>query len=214
MELADLSVVIKRLGALENYLIDQFSKDINQYSVSIIKNGGLGAGGSLAHGHHQIIFSNQYPRRMIENLRFEKEHGQRFSEYILKENPSELVISDFGEGVLLVPHFMRRPFNMMLVMKNTSIQYLYQLSTTEITSLCKGWKAAVQIINQVMTQIDLEISYNILTHNGPGAGLYFEFLPRTQTEGGFEQLGYSICQSSPRTAVDIIQNLEIDLLDK
>ena len=213
MDLADLSVVISRLGALENYLIEIFAEELDQYSVSIIKNGGLGAGGSLAHGHHQIIFSNQFPRRMVENQRFEEEHGQLFSEYILEENPTELVLRDFGEAVLLVPYFMRRPFNMMLVMKNTSLQYLHQLSTPEINSLCNGWKAAVQIINQVMSQINLEISYNILTHNGPGAGLYFEFLPRSQTEGGFEQLGYSICQSSPRAAVGIIRKLDINLLD-
>ncbi len=36
------------------------------------------------------------------------------------------------------------------------------------------------------------------------AGLYFEFLPYTQEQGGLEQLGLSICQMEPeRAAQDI-----------
>ncbi|MFN2351701.1 MAG: hypothetical protein ABR497_07110, partial [Kiritimatiellia bacterium] len=43
-------------------------------------------------------------------------------------------------------------------------------------------------------------SFNILVHNAPGGGLYFEFLPFTQEYGGFERLGLFVCQSAPRPA--------------
>ena len=43
-------------------------------------------------------------------------------------------------------------------------------------------------------------SYNLITHNGPGAGLYFEILANTQTIGGFEKMGMSVCQESPKQA--------------
>ena len=36
-----------------------------------------------------------------------------------------------------------------------------------------------------------------LASNGPGAGLYFEFLPYTQETGGFEKLGLWVCQNNP-----------------
>jgi hypothetical protein len=49
------------------------------------------------------------------------------------------------------------------------------------------------------------IEYNVITHNGPDAGLYFEFLPYSQEEGGFEKLGLSVCQSNPDAAAEILR---------
>ncbi|MCP5132064.1 MAG: hypothetical protein H6976_00205 [Gammaproteobacteria bacterium] len=37
-------------------------------------------------------------------------------------------------------------------------------------------------------------------NNGPGAGLYLEFLAHTQEIGGFEQLGLWVCQESTTNA--------------
>jgi galactose-1-phosphate uridylyltransferase len=47
-----------------------------------------------------------------------------------------------------------------------------------------------------------EIAYNVVTHNGPGAGLYFEFLPYTQEMGGYEHLGLFICQGDPEEVAE------------
>ena len=40
-------------------------------------------------------------------------------------------------------------------------------------------------------------AYNVTVSNGPGAGLYCEFLPYTQETGGFEHLGLWVCQDNP-----------------
>ena len=95
-------------------------------------------------GHQQIIFSNVLPRRIIENKQFEEEHGEVFSRFLLEENPASLVIKDFGEAVLLVPYFMRRPYNMLLVLKDTAKKYVHQLTQAEREAVSKGWKAAIQ----------------------------------------------------------------------
>ncbi|MEJ2487320.1 MAG: hypothetical protein P8Y72_15300 [Anaerolineales bacterium] len=214
MEIEDLVIVMDRLAAIERHLLTEFSgiskhtgwqTDSQAGHVSMIKNGGLGSGGSLEHGHQQIVFSNILPRRIIENNKFEQAHGQVFSKFMLEQNPVTLVIQDFGEAVLLVPYFMRRPYNMLLIVKDTSKKYIHHLSNGERVAVCKGWKTAISAIHRIMEQNGLLISYNVITHNGPGAGLYFEFLPRSQTEGGFELIGLSVCQSSPEIAAEQIR---------
>jgi hypothetical protein len=52
-----------------------------------------------------------------------------------------------------------------------------------------------------MPAIGRETAYNITCHNGPGAGLYFEFLPYTQEFGGVEHLGIYACQADPYVVV-------------
>ena len=139
------------------------------------------------------------PRRILDNLNFKQKRGEAFSSYILKENPAELCIYDYETAVLLVPYFMRRPYDMMLVLKDTRKRYLHELTDAEIIAVSDGWCDAIQLMRLVMPQIGREIAYNVITHNGPGAGLYFEFLPYTQEFGGIERLGLSVCQANPHT---------------
>jgi hypothetical protein len=63
-----------------------------------------------------------------------------------------------------------------------------------------AWQDATRSYHNLMPRIDKEIAYNILTHNGSGAGLYFEFLPYTQTLGGLERMGLYICTELPEIA--------------
>ena len=215
MAINDLKIVMSRLGTVERHLLTILSDDNKKSGhVSIIKNGGVGSGGSLAHGHQQIIYSNALPQRIAANLQFKRKEGAVFSQFLLEENPTTLTIKDFGEAVLIVPYFMRRPYNMILVNRDTSKQYIHHLSNSELTAAAKGWKAGIKSMSRILSGLGIPISYNVITHNGPGAGLYFEFLPRSQTEGGFEMLGASVCQSSPEIAADQIRNvLESNLED-
>ena len=67
-----------------------------------------------------------------------------------------------------------------------------------------GWRDAARVFRQIMPLLNREIAYNIITHNGPGAGLYFELLPYTQEKGGLEHLGISVSQAdSFQTAAQI-----------
>lgn len=205
----DRAIVMTRLAALEKKLLYE-SKDVMPVSnhwlsnretygfVSIIKNYGTLVGGSLAHGHQQIAFSNIMPRRFYNNWHFCKRKGEYFSTFMLRENPSDLLVRDYGGAVLVVPYFMKRPYNMMLLVKDTEKQYLHELDEAELTAVADGWHDAIRAIVTVMPQIGKDIAYNVITNNGPGAGLYFEFLPYTQETGGFEHLGLWVCQNNPR----------------
>ena len=208
LPLADRLVVMQRLAALEHKLLTE-SDSLMPASyggngqperfgfVSIIKNYGHLVGGSLTHGHQQISFSNVMPRRVGDNWRFQQEHHEPFSAYLQRENPPELLIRDYGAAQLLTPYFMRRPFDMMLLLKDVSKSYLFELNPAELAAVADGWRDAIRAILWLMPSIGRPIAYNVVTNNGPGAGLYFEFLPYTQEMGGFEQLGLFVCQGNP-----------------
>ncbi len=216
----DCVIVMSRLAAAEKRLLsaaremreklksknDQLG---NEAYISIIKNAGSAVGGSIEHGHQQILLSNLAPRRLRDNQTFEKEYGITFSEHLQATNPTELLLRDYGGAVLVVSQYMRRPLEMILALKDCKKAYLYQLDESEISAVSRGWTDGTRAIRKLMPEINKEIAYNIVSHNGPGAGLYFEFLPYTQEQGGFEQLGLSVCQADPlRTAEQIRRTLE------
>lgn len=195
MPQTDRVIVMKRLAALEKQLLTGSAN--GEGYVSIIKNYGHLVGGSLVHGHQQIGFSNVMPRRVEDNLNFVQTFGEPFSAYMLRKNPAELLIKDYGPATLLTPYFMRRPFDMMLILKDVNKRHLYELTEDEMAAVADGWHDALRVIMWIMPSIGRETAYNVVTNNGPGAGLYFEFLPYTQEIGGFEQLGLFVCQGNP-----------------
>ncbi len=196
LPVSDCVVVMKRLAALEKTLLTGDEEGF----VVIIKNYGRLVGGSLAHGHQQIALSNVMPRHFRDNQRFEREHGETFSAYLACENPPELIVKDYGPAVLLTPYFMRRPYDMMLLVKDAGKRYLHQLTEAELAAVAEGWRDATRAIHAIMPQIGRETAYNVIVNNGPGAGLYFEFLPYTQEIGGVEHLGLLVCQELPEQA--------------
>lgn len=195
MPLEDRVVVLERLGALEKKLMET----MDGY-VSIIKNYGRLVGGSLTHPHQQIAVSPILPNRQRQNQDYFDAHGETFSAYMQRENPSELEIRDYRTAVLLIPYFMRRPFDMLLLLKDTSKAHLFLLDREELSAVADGWRDAIRIMLGVLQRIGRDPAYNVITHNGPGAGLSFEFLPYSQEMGGFEQLGLYICQGNPHQA--------------
>jgi galactose-1-phosphate uridylyltransferase len=195
MPLADRVIVLERLAALEQKLFS-----ITGGYVSIIKNHGREVGGSLTHPHQQIVVSGTQPNRHRQNQLFLEEHGETFADYMLRENPAELRIRDYGAALLLTPYYMRRPFDMLLLLKDTQKSHLHHLDREQLSAVADGWADAIRIILTVLPGMGRAPAYNIAVHNGPGAGLYFEFLPYSQELGGFEQLGLYICQSHPREA--------------
>ena len=211
MPLADRVVVMQRLAALEGALLKD-SGGLSPTSepggkqsgrrgfVLIIKNFGRLVGGSLAHGHQQIAWSNILPGRLLDDRRFEADRGEVFAAFLMRENPPELLVRDYGPAVLLVPYFMRRPYAMMLLVKDVSKRHVYELTGAEIAAVAEGWHDAIRALRWIMPRVGREIAFNVVTHNGPGAGLYFEFLPYTQETGGFEHLGLWICHGDPEPA--------------
>jgi galactose-1-phosphate uridylyltransferase len=218
MVLADRVIVLQRMAVLERKLLtesaeflppSEFRADVpgDRAFVLIFKNYGRLVGGSLAHGHQQIVLSNILPRRIYDNFRFGQEHGETFSAYMMRENPLDLLIRDYGPAVLLVPYYMRRPYDMLLLVRDVSKRYLHELTKAEITAVAEGWHDGIRAIRAIMPDIGRETAYNVVTHNGPGAGLYFEFLPYVQETGGLEHLGLLICQGNPGSAAARIRDI-------
>ena len=215
MPLADRIVVLERMAVLEHKLLlesgDKMPASNHKLNgktyygyVSIIKNFGRLVGGSLSHGHQQIAFSNILPRRVRDHLKFEQRHGEPFSRYLYRENEAAFTVKDYGSARLLVPYFMKRPYDMYLVIKDASKSYLHELDKNEIEAVADGWHDAILAMLRILPQIGREPAYNVITNNGPGAGLYFEFLPYTQEVGGMEHLGLYLCQGNPGdTAIQI-----------
>lgn len=218
MPVEDLVIVFNRLCVLEKTLLDmQFCEDpmadqhrdspISKGSISIIKNAGLTSGGSIVHDHQQIIYSRTMPGRARQHLAFMEKHGRPFSAYMLTENPSALIVYEDAHVALQVPYYMQRPFDLMLLLKRSPVQYLHELSLNEKRSVVQGWKNAINAQKKVVDQLGLGYAYNVLLHHGPGAGVYLEFLPHTQTDGGFERMGLSVCQSKPQLAASILRDI-------
>ncbi|QSX35008.1 hypothetical protein JYB87_07260 [Shewanella avicenniae] len=206
--LNDATICLQRLAAVESTLLHQPTdfmaqsgkqvedRQVSGY-VSIIKNYGASAGASLVHGHQQIAYSNILPQHFFNNLCFRKRHERAFSQYMIEENPAELLVKDYGAVQLMVPYFMKRPLDMLLIFKESHKRYLHQLTTYELTQLAQGIQQAIRAIVGLMTQMGMTPAYNMIINNGPGCGLYVEFLTKTQMMGGYEQIGLYVCQANP-----------------
>jgi galactose-1-phosphate uridylyltransferase len=217
----DRLVVTKRLAALERKLLVEskgFFPPAPSWGgpehchgfVQVIKNFGAPVGGSVAHGHQQIALVNVMPRRVRDDWQFEQTHGETFSEHILRENPRELELFDYGPARLMVPYFMRRPYDMMLVFKDARPRYLHELDEDSLAAFSDGWRDGIRLMRAVLTSLGRNIAYNIVVHAGPGAGVYVEFLPYTQEVGGLEQSGLWICQASPNPVAQQLRALNDD----
>jgi galactose-1-phosphate uridylyltransferase len=207
MPVEDGVVVMKALARLEHSLLNGDGRGSQERTetlesapkgfVSIIKNCGRLVGGSIAHGHQQIAYSTVMPRRNADLVRFEQTHSEPFARHMLEATPEPLVVKDFGSAVLLVPWFMRRPYEMLLLLKETSKRQMWQLDQAELRDITRGWKVGINLMQKVLRGLRRPIAYNIVSNLGPGAGLGFELLPYTQEMGGFEHLGLYVCQASP-----------------
>jgi galactose-1-phosphate uridylyltransferase len=218
LSLEDGLIVLQRLAALEQKLLYE-SEGLMPPSeippprkpthgfVSIIKNHGQLAGGSLAHGHQQIGYSNIMPRCFYNNWCFSQRHQAYFSDYLLRENPAELMIRDYDNVVLIVPYFMRRPYDMLLLLKNPDRQYLHELTIDEMREVTQGIQDAIRALLHIMPLLGRDPAFNMTVNNGPGAGLYLEFFAHTQEIGGFEQLGLWVCQESAINAATYLREV-------
>lgn len=207
MPFDDALLAFKQLAKLEANLLHQptdfmsrskIKKQNNEVSgyVSIIKNYGAAAGASLTHGHQQIAYSNILPQRFYNNLTFRKRNKRSFSQFMLDENPNNLQVKDYGKAVLIVPYFMKRPLDMKLIIKDTNKRYLHQLNEDEMKDLTLAIQQAMRAIIELMKDMGISPAFNMIINNGPGCGLYIEFIVQTQKMGGYEQIGLYVCQSS------------------
>ncbi len=197
--------VLDRLAALEQRLLNLPGYPKNERYVSIIKNAGRLVGGSLSHPHQQVVLSNAMPRRVRENQRFRDRTGGPFAGFMLSENPADLTVTELGTGRFMVPYFMRRPYNLLYVLEDTGPSHLFETGADQREDLANALALGMRLTRAGLRAAGREEAYNVVFHTGPGAGIYLEFLPLTQEEGGFEKLGLSACQSSPFAAAETLR---------
>jgi galactose-1-phosphate uridylyltransferase len=207
MPFDDVLICMKRLSILEEkvllhsagYMPISCEKNGIHGYVSIIKNYGAAAGASLTHGHQQIAFSNIMPQRTFNNCRFYERHGVTFNEYLFKENPTNLTIAQEGNARVIVPYFMRRPFN-IIVLPETNAQHIHQLTENELHDVTLAMQKVIKTLHLLMPELGKDVSFNMAIHTGPDSKLYVEFFPVIQLMGGFERIGLWICQLSAEHA--------------
>lgn len=203
----DVLICMQRLSQLEKKLLlesagymPKNSEENSKHGyVSVIKYYGAAAGASLTHGHQQIAFSNIMPQRMFNNARFFDRHQKTFSEYLWQENPDSLTVSEIGTARIVVPYFMRRPFNVLVIL-DTQSEYLHELSEQRLEDLTRAMQRVVKTFHKLLPDLGRDISYNMALHTGPDNHVYAEFFPMIQTTGGFERIGLWICQLSAEHA--------------
>jgi len=203
MPFEDVLITMQRLAVLEEKLMKHSggympmsceAENIHGY-FSVIKNFGPDAGASLTHGHQQIAFSNIMPQRTYNNWRFYERHQKTFSDYLLYENPKHLTIATEGKAKIIVPYFMRRPFNVIILL-DTQAQHMHQLPALELADLTLAMQKIIKTFHLLLPKLGKEVSFNMAIHTGPDSKAYAEFFPVVQASGGFERIGLWICQLS------------------
>jgi len=208
----DQNTVMKRLAVLEAALYSTAPKlyryrknppekeAFPQWYVSIIKNSGRAVGGSLEHGHQQITLTDCLPGSLLADISFQEKEGIPFSAWLHRTAGKKLQVSDYGSAVLVVPPFMKRPFDMILLLTNPETGLLKNTDAEELKALAHGWSDAISLMRSVLLSRDREAAYNVVMRTNPLGGLYVEFLPYSQEYGGYERTGLFSCQSDPEAA--------------
>lgn len=218
MPLEDIAIVLERLAFLERQLLhtaqstmpesDQAVDGLHYGYVGIIKNVGRLVGGSLVHGHLQIVHTNILPWKVENDMRFWAKHHCAFSQFLLQQNPPALILRTYQDHfTLLIPYFMRRYLDCMLVGHDSSKSYLHHFNAEERFALGQALQEVTRSLHVLLRQLGRELAYNLVFHTGPIGGFYVEILPYTQEMGGYEHLGLFICQGSPALACKLYKEV-------
>jgi len=212
MSVEDITIVLKRLALLESTClhsdIDNFpyTTDFEDTThtgyIGIIKNFGRLVGGSLSHGHNQIVHTNIMPECIEEDINFRNKNNDSFITYMMKHNPHELELENSGHFSAIVPYFIKRPLQSMIYYHGDA-HYLHGIPDEHLPALAALLKKNIASVLNIMPRIGREPAYNLIFHSGPGSPFYIEILPYTQETGGYEQLGIWVCQGSPKSTHEI-----------
>ena len=201
----DCRVVIDRLALLEEKLLHSSSKDEHDGYVGIIKNYGFLAGGSLSHGHQQILLSNVAPRKIADDRRFFEENSKPFAQHLLDNNPTSLTVASFGPVSAVTPYFMARPLQTILLFQSARCEYLHHLSDDGRDGLVKALRAILPAIIDTMPKMGRLPCFNLVFHCGPIGQMYIEIHAYTQEIAGLEHLGLYVCQGTPEQSAQTLR---------
>jgi galactose-1-phosphate uridylyltransferase len=169
--------------------------------LGLIKNVGAPVGGSLVHGHQQLAHLAIEPRSVARDRRFARRHGRTIDRMLASETPRSLEVARFDGGVrLVVPPYAHRPLDAVILLGRGECSFLHELRPRERHGLAQALGASCRALVRAMPRLGREVSYNLVFHLHPAAGLHVEVLPFTQEVGGYERLGVYLSHATPATS--------------
>ncbi|MBI4576785.1 MAG: hypothetical protein HY722_11025 [Planctomycetes bacterium] len=203
----DIEVVLSRAAALEHAALhavdtgmpetDECEEGAHRGYLGYIKNVGSPVGGSVAHGHQQLVHTNVEPRAVADDRGFLGRHGLGLGDYLLAINPPLLSVKDYPGCRLLVPYFLSRPLAACIVGTDPDARHLHTLRMGDRLGLAHALRDLSRALHRLMPAMGRPVAYTLCFHLGV-AGWYVEAHPWTQETGGYEQLGLWLCQQTPR----------------
>ena len=147
----------------------EFSSNKNIKYVLPFENYGPDVGATLIHPHGQLyaypIVPNLIQKELETIIKYrEKNKTCMVCDYLLTEIEAEKRIVYQDENiVILVPYFARYAYDMFLYPKR-HINFLHQLTRSEITSIIQNIRKSILSLNEIFQK---DISYSLSLHQSP-----------------------------------------------
>jgi len=225
--LADLSLeqIDSILDVYIRRIVD-LSKDKRFKYVLVFKNYGWAAGGGrVKHSRSQLIATSVTPKRVKEELVGAKryfDYHERciFCDLIRQEVESkERLITDIDGFVAIVPFASRFPFEVWILPKKHSCDYV-ALSQTDRRDLAKILKIVLQKLKMGLNDPPFNYILHTAPFRRPKSGYWrtieedyhwhIEIMPRLTRVAGFEWgTGFYICPLPPENATQFLKNVKV-----
>lgn len=173
-------------------------KDDRIAYLSVFKNQGADAGASMSHSHSQIMGLPFLPKRVKEDIEYQKEYLKKhkrslFDDILYEElTHGKNIIAQNSEFVLYCPYASKFAFEVKIVAKK-KLSSLSEFSKSDLSALCDITK---EYFSKFYATLG-EVSFNMIINNAPyeeyddNTKEYFRFnveiKPRIYKEAGFEQ---------------------------
>jgi len=190
LPLEKMSLVFK---AYKERIVD-LGKDGRFRYVMVFKNHGKAAGASLEHSHSQLIALPILPRMIVSELQGAKAHYKHkerciYCDIIRQEMQiNERVVCQNEKYITITPFAPRTPFEMWILPKHHSSQYISQ-SDADFISLAEIFSETLNRLRGCIANVP----YNFVLHTEPlrSGGLeyyhwHFEIVPKLTSIAGFE----------------------------
>lgn len=186
--------------------------------ILVFKNKGSQAGASLEHPHSQIIALPIVPVRVNQELHGSKlyyDYKDRcvFCDILNQElGERERLVEENGEFVSFVPFAPRFPFEIWILPKKHSCDYV-EITRAEVASFARVLKRTLQRLTVALN----DPPHNLIIHTSPTDQLnlphyhwHIEIMPRLTKVAGFEWgTGFYINPTKPEDAAMYLREIEL-----
>jgi hypothetical protein len=168
-------------------------------------------------GKKELVRPDLFPG----DIKFLKNNKCSYSQYTKDNYQKNLpynIIRDYGEMVVAIHPDMKRPLEMIIYPKDSSIEKVQDLNDKQRIALARATSDISYSLSTLMPAMDMDEDYCFVFHNASGT-FYVEAYPWSQSVGCFERARIYPCDSSPAHSGDILKeyyhnHVPIDWLDR